>query len=425
MSSSHQIKIDNFNPSKISLELWLSLLEANFSHLNVTEDDKKKNVLLVSVGTDVFSILGNLCAPDLPHTKSYADLVSLLKAHYIVKPSYHRSLITFQQRKKRKDETVQELYADLKALAKNCNFGNQFDARVRDQLFMAVDNEIYFPNLVALNIDLQIMTSQAIIERILTMEKAFVSEKIEVQSQVQTVRGKSVSCKHCGFSHDSFYCRFKHLSCNICHKKGHLQKVCKEAKRESASSTANSFKPKSSYKPSKKGFSGKFNSRKTVKTVDDKIVSSDDDDDDKLLNVKDKVYVAHAEQFYFCINNMKVPLEIDSGATVSTLNKDWVERLNLNVEPCKKKLQAYDDFSIEVLGKVVAPVEYNGFKILQAFYVVGSNNTNLCGKNLMKQVGIYLAGLDECTKVNNVNNVSVENIFEGYNVDVSKPILAL
>ena len=43
----------------------------------------------------------------------------------------------------------------------------------------------------------------------------------------------------------------------------------------------------------------------------------------------------------------------------------------------------------------------------------------------MKQVGIYLAGLDECTKVNNVNNVSVENIFEGYNVDVNKPISSI
>ncbi|XP_068243850.1 uncharacterized protein [Palaemon carinicauda] len=258
-SSSNQIRINCFNPSKISLELWLSLLETHFGHLNVTEADKKKNVLLVSLGTEVFSVLGNLCAPDLPHTKSYDDLAQLLEGS---------------------------------------SFGNQFDSRITDQLFMAVDAEVYFSNLVALNINLQAMTSQAILERILNMGKAFVSEKEEVQSQVQVVRRKyeGLSCQGCGFSHDSFYCRFKHLSCNNCHKKGHLQKVCKEAKRESGYGTA-------------KG------SNKT-----------------------------------------------------------------------------------------------------------NSSNTNLCGKNLMKHVGIYLARLDESAMVNNVLNVSVEQVFEDYNVDVGKPI---
>ena len=61
----------------------------------------------------------------------------------------------------------------MKSLAKDCSFENQFDARVRDQLFMAVDNEIYFPNLVAENFKLQTLTSQETFERILNMERAF------------------------------------------------------------------------------------------------------------------------------------------------------------------------------------------------------------------------------------------------------------
>lgn len=100
-----QVKIDSFDSSKISLELWLSLLEAHFAHQGITEGDKKKNVLLVSVGTETYSVLGNLCAPDLPHTKSYDELVTTLKGHYVVKPSYHRSLLSFQQRKKGQRKT--------------------------------------------------------------------------------------------------------------------------------------------------------------------------------------------------------------------------------------------------------------------------------------------------------------------------------
>ncbi|KAK7077135.1 hypothetical protein SK128_007450 [Halocaridina rubra] len=52
-----------------------------------------------------------------------------------------RSLIQFQQRKKKPGENLHDLYAALKALAKDCNFGNQFDARVCDQLFIVIESE--------------------------------------------------------------------------------------------------------------------------------------------------------------------------------------------------------------------------------------------------------------------------------------------
>lgn len=65
-SMSTHVKIDSFDSSKTSLELWLRILEAHFAHLGVTEESKK-NGLLVLVGTETCSMLGNLCAPDLPH----------------------------------------------------------------------------------------------------------------------------------------------------------------------------------------------------------------------------------------------------------------------------------------------------------------------------------------------------------------------
>ena len=91
--------IDKFDPNKISLDLWLSLLEAHFAFLGITssQDDlhKKKHLLLVSLGSEVYSVLGRVCAPELPHTKTFDDLVEALKQHYIKIPSYHRSLVSF------------------------------------------------------------------------------------------------------------------------------------------------------------------------------------------------------------------------------------------------------------------------------------------------------------------------------------------
>ena len=426
--SSSQLRIDAFDSAKISLELWLSLLEANFANLEISEDDKKKHCLLVSLGTETFAVLGNICAPDLPHTKSYSALVELLKNHYVVKPSYHRSLIAFQQRKKKPDESLNNLYADLKALAKNCSFGNQFDSRVRDQLFMAVEQEVYFPNLVAENIDLQSMTSITVLERILNLEKAFVGEKIGSDSHsIKGVRVhtelKNTSCKHCGYPHDSFKCRFKNRVCNLCKKRGHLQQVCREMSRKDHD-VGSSIPSKPSNTVCKSKGKKKFykKGKGSIKTIDEEIVSSDEPED-RLLSVRENVHSVNAEEYNFLIADKSVPFEIDSGATVSTLCKDWVERLDLVMKPGKKKLCAYDNKSISVLGKIDTSVKYNGVTVSHVFYVVDSLNNNLCGKDLMKKVGIYIAGLDEMSKVHRVGKA--EALLENYVVDSSKPISSI
>ena len=59
-------KIQQFNPAEISLEKYIVLLEANFSTYEVTDNEKKKNFLIVSLGTKIFDTLYNLTALDLP-----------------------------------------------------------------------------------------------------------------------------------------------------------------------------------------------------------------------------------------------------------------------------------------------------------------------------------------------------------------------
>ena len=66
-------KIDCFDPKKIKLEVWLSMLQAHFAHNGITEDVKKKNSLLVSLGSETYSTLASLSSPALPHEKDYKD----------------------------------------------------------------------------------------------------------------------------------------------------------------------------------------------------------------------------------------------------------------------------------------------------------------------------------------------------------------
>ena len=88
-------KIPPFNPDELQFEKYLSLFQANLDVYEITDEDKKKNFLIISVGSKVFNTLSDLTAPVLPSDKTYDELIGLLKAHYVTKPSYHRSLCSF------------------------------------------------------------------------------------------------------------------------------------------------------------------------------------------------------------------------------------------------------------------------------------------------------------------------------------------
>ena len=101
----HIPKLPAFDPKELQIDLYISLIETNFAAYGVTDDDQKKNLLLISIGMKTFATLSNLTAPDNPTTKSYTEIVNLLKGHFTSRPTYHRSLLLFQQRKKESNES--------------------------------------------------------------------------------------------------------------------------------------------------------------------------------------------------------------------------------------------------------------------------------------------------------------------------------
>lgn len=57
-----QVKINCLDYINISLKLWLSLLEAHFSHLGITEEDKKICIVGVTWDRDIQCFGKHLCA---------------------------------------------------------------------------------------------------------------------------------------------------------------------------------------------------------------------------------------------------------------------------------------------------------------------------------------------------------------------------
>ena len=232
----------------------------------------------------------------------YKDLVKLLESHYKVRPSYHRSLICFQQRKKKAGESLRDLYVDLEALAKDV----VLMTNLMQELFMAIDAEVYFPNLVAENLDLKTMISIQTLECILYFEKAFVREKLPTKPSDVSAIGigsgsfkghKKDSCRHCGYPHHSEDCRFSHLTCSVCNTKGHLKKVCRFNK-ESTGKTIGS-QVRSSYGNNQKDSFCKSNrnkksGKKKTNAVFEKFPKEESDsDDNQLLTVEVRPNIVH------------------------------------------------------------------------------------------------------------------------------------
>ena len=124
----------------------------------------------------------------------------------------------------------------------------------------------------------------------------------------------------------------------------------------------------------------------------------------------------------FHLNDCLVPFEVDTGAWVSTLSKDWISKLKLTLKPYTKGLKAYGHTPITVLGKADVTVSYNGNVVNHTFCVVESGNSNLCGNDLQEKVGIGLTGIVESSRVSAVLIEDASSLLRDYTVDCSKPI---
>lgn len=94
---------------------------------NDVKEAVKVATLITVIGSDAYELMVNLCTPDKPSTKSFGELVAIMKGHLQPRPSLLAERFRFRQRVQKEEEMVPEYLAELKRLSKNCKFwGEQF-----------------------------------------------------------------------------------------------------------------------------------------------------------------------------------------------------------------------------------------------------------------------------------------------------------
>uniref|UniRef100_A0AAR2J5F9 Retrotransposon gag domain-containing protein n=1 Tax=Pygocentrus nattereri TaxID=42514 RepID=A0AAR2J5F9_PYGNA len=116
-------------------EQWATYIE-RFEHYVVANDipeSKKVSILFSVMGPKTYGLLRSLVAPVAPGTKTYEQVVTVLKDHFTPKPLVIAERFRFHKRNQGEGETVAQYVAVLKRLSEHCKFGAYLEDALRDR----------------------------------------------------------------------------------------------------------------------------------------------------------------------------------------------------------------------------------------------------------------------------------------------------
>ena len=110
-------------------------------------DDEKKVPVFLSIMT--YSLLRNLVAPVLPQSKTFYQLVAILKCHFEPKPVIIAKRFHFYRHSQAMGETIAEYLAELRCLSTHCSFGDFLEQALCDHLVCGIRSESLQKRLLA------------------------------------------------------------------------------------------------------------------------------------------------------------------------------------------------------------------------------------------------------------------------------------
>ena len=236
--------VDDWNSYTERLEQYLMANE-------VVSPEKKRAVLLSSVGASTYKLIRNLTSPYPPGSRTYKEIIDLVRDHFNPKPSVIVQRLKFHTRTRLPGESVAAFMAQLRQLSEFCEFGDKLNEMLRDRLVCGINDSRIQRRLLS-EPELTPKKGFELAQALETVDKdareVMTSAHIDVQpSHVNVLQKKPNSpatppsngpvCYRCGDSHLATNCRFTEAICHFCKKRGHIAKVCR-TKRNSVRSTS-------------------------------------------------------------------------------------------------------------------------------------------------------------------------------------------
>ncbi|XP_071846052.1 uncharacterized protein [Apostichopus japonicus] len=245
-------KLDEFHGNSDDWTQYIERLTHYFLANEITDEMKKRSILLTVIGPDSYKLLRNRISPEKPGDKKFQELVDIMGKHQNLAPSEILQRCKFNSRFRQAGESVSSFVAELRSLAEFCNFGDALNIMLRDRLVCGINDDkiqrsllshakLTFDTALEISLGLELASKNAD-----GLKQAFnqhIGMSTSRDQVLQIPKGKGQRhpkdkftarvkkfhpCYRCGRSnHQSDDCYFKEKTYNSCQKKGHISKVCR------------------------------------------------------------------------------------------------------------------------------------------------------------------------------------------------------
>ncbi len=346
---------------------------------------RKRAVLLTVCGPAIYQLIRDLLSPAIPTSKSFEELVALVKEHQEPTPSVIVQRFHFYSRLQQSDESISEFIAQLRKLAHDCNFGDTLQDMLRDRLVCGCrDKRLQYKLLADTRLTyekaIQMAKSDETAERGTkdlaggTTHKLYANPRRAQPPKTPQVpfqsHAQSQPCTRCGATHSPATCRFKSAMCNYCRKQGHIAKVCRKKARDQQQGTG-------------------YGDKAQTKTLN--LEPELDSDAEPYPLFYSSTPRPRPLEITVLLNEVETQMEVDTGATLSVMSEGtykslWASNVRPQLNPTGVRLTTYTGEKIQVLGQISVHVIYHTQKHRLTLQIVPTDGPTLLGRDWLEKI---------------------------------------
>ena len=327
-------QLSQFNSEQETLSAYLERVDIFFQANNIAEK-KQVGIFLSLIGAKTYGLLRDLVAPTKPKEKSLAELTKTLRTHFEPRPLIIAERFHFNQCNQLPNESIADYMATLHKMATSCKFQDFLDEALRDRFVSGIRTSSIQKRLLTE----EELTSAAALQLAQSMESAQNSSTKLQGSETPSVnytstpshRGRgfrppagarsvnwstSKPCYLCGGKHLPTNCRFIEVTCNKCHKKGHIARTCMSSNLPIQPGAKAQGKQQTGQRPPHQAHAIQGTDPDT---------DSEKSDSLPLLRVGGKA--RHPIVVNLTVDGKDIPMEVDTGAAVSIISLVTKEQL--------------------------------------------------------------------------------------------------
>ncbi|XP_073820661.1 uncharacterized protein [Musca autumnalis] len=433
-----QFEIDDGNCA-IKWNSWLRGFELFATANRITDCDEKYSWLLHYAGTKVQEVFFNLPHTEdyvkrgaliggfIPHLNKYDDAVMKLQNFFAPKrnATYERHI--FRKMKQEPNERIELFAVRLRTQAERCNFGNQIESNIKDQITEACSSDLLRRKILERGDDSldEILKMARIIEAVSEQQKSFRTSKsacgdsnspnnnnVDVckigsqdmrKRQFRSNQNSRFECYRCGtkgHKANDNRCPAKGKECSKCGGKNHFARKCMTTNIRKRKRNEHYDENDSRYKSLNRA-TGNYETERV------QMVSSMEEYDD---NADDNVFCIStydsSNEIRCQIGGVETTAIIDSGSKYNVVDREnWMDLKSKNVNVIGRQKQtdktftAYGGKPLKLMGLFKAMVQIDGRSTIADFYVVDEKGKLLLGRDTAMCLQVLKIG-------NNINQVT-------------------